>query len=356
MTFFKPDPFSRRIKGIVFALLATCGVLLAVAGWRAWKDAELQGRWRAPGEMVSVDGRRLHVLCMGHGEPTMVLEAGMSGGSQDWSLVQARLAERGQVCSYDRAGYGWSDPAPAPREGMAAVEDLRRALDIAGIPRRRLLVGHSMGGLLIGMYARAHPDEVDGLAFLDAVGRDYARQFPPERYRAFRAEFGRMLTVAAVTAVADVPQLLDQPASLIAARLPMDQRDAAVARSMSVRSYRTLRQENDAFDAVLAQALEMGPLPDVPTVVMSSTRMIDFPPGLDDEVMRQAWQKNQISIAQEAHVRPIALAGSGHYLQVDRPDAVVRELSAWRDRVRRAQPIISGMQDVGYGPCTKEQS
>ena len=121
--------------------------------------------WPAPGRLLSVGTHRLHLHCMGQGTPAMVLESGMSGWSQDWAWVQARLAQGGQVCSYDRAGYGWSDPAPAPRDGLAAVDDLRRTLDTAGVATPRLLVGHSMGGLLIGLYARAYPREVAGLAF-----------------------------------------------------------------------------------------------------------------------------------------------------------------------------------------------
>jgi pimeloyl-ACP methyl ester carboxylesterase len=290
--------------------------------------------WPAPGRLLSVGTHRLHLHCMGQGTPAMVLESGMSGWSQDWAWVQAHLAQGGQVCSYDRAGYGWSDPAPAPRDGLAAVDDLRRTLDTAGVATPRLLVGHSMGGLLIGLYARAYPREVAGLAFLDAVGRDYASQFPPERYRAFRSNLGRMLTVADVLAPLGLPQWFGQPASIIAARLPAEQRDAAVALSFSARHYHALRMENAGFDAVLEEALALGPLPAVPTVVLSSEQMRDFPPGLEDEVMRQAWRRNQHSIAQEAGVQATALAGSGHYLHIDQPDAVAHALDAWREQAR----------------------
>lgn len=298
------------------------------------RSHEFMQRWAAPGRSVSVGSHRLHLNCMGHGHPPMVLEAGMSGWSQDWAWVQAQLSKNGQVCSYDRAGYGWSDASPDARNGLAAVDDLRRALQLAGVAAPRLLVGHSFGGLLMSMYARAYPDEVAGLAFVDAVGRDYVSQFPPERYRAFRASLGRLLRLADWAAPLGLPQCFNQPAAIVAGRLPPEQRDSAVARSFCTRSYRTLRLENAGFDAVLRQALEQGPLPDVPTIVLSSDRMRDFPPGLDDEVMRQAWWKNQLSIAQEARVEPIVLAGSGHYLHIDQPDAVIRELDAWREQAR----------------------
>jgi pimeloyl-ACP methyl ester carboxylesterase len=196
------------------------------------------------------------------------------------------------------------------------------------------LVGHSMGGLLVSLYARAYPDEVAGLAFVDAVGRDYAQQFPPDRYRAFRTHLDRLLRLADWTAPLGLPQCFNQPANIVATRLPPGQRDSALARSFSARSYRSLRLENEGFDQVLQQARELGPLPAVPTIVLSSECMRDFPPGLEDETMRKAWRRNQLSIAEEAQVQPVVMAGSGHYLHIDKPAAVIHELNAWRDQVR----------------------
>jgi hypothetical protein len=71
----------------------------------------------------------------------------------------------------------------------------------------------------------------------------------------------------------------------------------------------------------------------VPTIVLSSQQMRDFPPGLEDEVMRKAWHRNQMSIAKEAGVKPIVFAGSGHYLHVERHDAVISTLNAWRETI-----------------------
>jgi pimeloyl-ACP methyl ester carboxylesterase len=290
--------------------------------------------WPAPGRLVSVGGHRLHLHCKGQGGPTLVLEAGMAGWSQDWAFVHDGLAQAGQVCVYDRAGYGWSDAPATPRNGMDAVDDLRRALDAAGITPPYLLAGHSFGGLLAAMYARAHPKEVAGLALIDAVGRDYEAQFSPERYRKFRSRLARLLTLADRLSPLGIPRLIRLSASLVAKRLPAGEREAAIAMSYSRRHYRALRLEDAGFDDVLKQALRLGPLPAVPTIVLSSQVMRDFPPGLEDEVMRLMWQRNQMSIAKEAGVEPIVFAGSGHYLHVEQPDAVISALNAWRERVR----------------------
>src|SRR5262249_41718303 len=194
-------------------------------------DASPIKQWPAPGRLVSAGTHRLHLHCKGQGGPTLVLEAGMAGWSQDWAFVRDRLAQAGQVCSYDRAGYGWSDAAATPRNGMHAVDDLRRALDAAGIPPPYLLAGHSFGGLLAGLYARAYPKEVAGLALIDAVGRDYEAQFPPERYRKFRSGLGRTLRLADTLSPLGIPRLIHLPASLVAERLPAGEREIAVAMS-----------------------------------------------------------------------------------------------------------------------------
>jgi len=166
------------------------------------------------------------------------------------------------------------------------------------------------------------------------VGRDYEAQFPPERYRKFRSSLGRTLRLADMFSPLGIPRLIHLPASLVAERLPAGEREAAIAMSYSRRHFRALRLEDAGFDEVLKQALRLGPLPAVPTIVLSSQQMRDFPPGLEDEVMRLMWQRNQMSIAKEAGVEPVVFAGSGHYLHVDQPDAVIRTLDAWREKAR----------------------
>jgi pimeloyl-ACP methyl ester carboxylesterase len=184
------------------------------------------------------------------------------------------------------------------------------------------------------MYARAYPKEIAGLALIDAVGRDYEAQFPPERYRKFRSRLARILTLAERLSPLGIPRLIHLPASLVAKRLPAGERAAAIAMSYSRRHYRALRLEDAGFDDVLKQALRLGPLPAVPTIVLSSQEMRDFPPGLEDEAMRLMWQRNQMSIAKEAGVESTVFAGSGHYLHVEQPDAVISALNAWRAKAR----------------------
>ncbi|MDE2487191.1 MAG: alpha/beta hydrolase [Alphaproteobacteria bacterium] len=167
---------------------------------------------RFRGELVDVGGRRLRVVRAGPpgAQPLIVLEHGAFGCAADWAVVQDRLAAKGyRSVAYDRAGLGLSEPGPQPRDGRAIVADLAsllRALDECGPV---VLVGHSMGGLMVRLFALTHPDRTLGVVLVDAVTPD-VMQTPggPGMVRAFWrllrvsrfiARFGLMRPVSLLT-------------------------------------------------------------------------------------------------------------------------------------------------------------
>ncbi len=120
-----------------------------------------------PQRLVDIGGRRLNIICTGTGSPTVILEAGLVADSTAWRLVQPAISRTTRVCSYDRAGLGFSDPAPAPRDAAAIVRDLHALLRGAGIAPPYVLVGWSSGGLYTRLYQYRYPDEVVGLVEVD---------------------------------------------------------------------------------------------------------------------------------------------------------------------------------------------
>src|SRR5262245_53474602 len=120
-----------------------------------------------PGRMVEVGGVRFHVIATGRGRPSIVLEAALGASALSWSLVQPAIANLAQAVSYDRAGFGWSDPAPGARTAGRIATELRELLQRAAIEPPFLLVGHSFGGLVIRVFAARHRPEVAGLLFVD---------------------------------------------------------------------------------------------------------------------------------------------------------------------------------------------
>jgi len=124
------------------------------------------------GELISIGGRSLRLVRAGptSRRPTILLECGAFGCAADWAVVQEKLAERGlHSLAYDRAGLGYSDAGPAPRDGRAIADDLEALLAKAAEPGPYVLVGHSMGGLLVKVFAHRHPDQVLGVVLVDAV-------------------------------------------------------------------------------------------------------------------------------------------------------------------------------------------
>ena len=128
------------------------------------------------GELVDVGGRRLYVECIGSGSPTVLLEAGLGLASRSWTTVQLELGQTTRTCAYDRAGLGDSDAMPGVHDAGDEVRDLERLLARGRIEPPYVLVGHSYGGFLARLFARAHPEQVAGVAFVDASGYDATRR------------------------------------------------------------------------------------------------------------------------------------------------------------------------------------
>jgi pimeloyl-ACP methyl ester carboxylesterase len=135
-----------------------------------------------PGTLVDIGGMRLHLSCGGEGRPTVILDAALGASSISWSLVQPDVARFTRVCSYDRAGFGWSDAGPMPRTARRIASELRTLLDCARVPPPYLLVGHSFGGIVMRVFARDYRDTVAGLVLVDpAHPEDWATPAPKER-------------------------------------------------------------------------------------------------------------------------------------------------------------------------------
>jgi pimeloyl-ACP methyl ester carboxylesterase len=148
----------------IVAGLLTAGVLYQAVG--AIRDRR---RFSAPGALGPVGSHRLHYRCEGTGTPAVVLEAGIAASSLTWSRVQPVIAKSTRVCSYDRAGLAWSEGTSTARTMATLVSELRRLLQHAGVAPPYVLVAHSFGGLIIRAFARAHPDEIAGLVFVDPL-------------------------------------------------------------------------------------------------------------------------------------------------------------------------------------------
>jgi pimeloyl-ACP methyl ester carboxylesterase len=121
------------------------------------------------GKMVDLGGHRLHVNCSGTGSPVVVVENGLGDFSFDWILVQEKVAKFARICTYDRAGYAWSDPGPKPRTFAQLNLELHDALEKLGEKGPFVLVGHSYGGPVMINFASLYPNETAGMVLVDSA-------------------------------------------------------------------------------------------------------------------------------------------------------------------------------------------
>lgn len=166
------------IKRIFLTFLIIVIVLILLGITYQTVSTQIDKRdYPAPGRLIDVGGYRLHLYCMGDatdGSPTVILETGLGGSSPTWAWIQPEVAKVTRACAYDRAGLGWSDPAPSgtPRNGQQVAGELHTLLQKAGIPGPYVMVGHSSGGLYTLFFAHQYPRDVVGMVLLDSSHPD----------------------------------------------------------------------------------------------------------------------------------------------------------------------------------------
>jgi pimeloyl-ACP methyl ester carboxylesterase len=294
-----------------------------------------------PGRMFDIGGRQLHLDCAGKGAPTVVLVAGGGAYSIDWQLVQPRIAQQTRVCSYDRAGLGWSDPGPADETVEQTVADLHSLLGVAGETGPFVLVGASIGGIYIRGYHHAYPGDVAALVFTNSSSRvgflsegkggliwDLSEEelrsgYPlpaanrPPRPTREGEPFDRL------------------PPDLQAIRLWLDIRfweksDPARATADSLLSWR--REFRREFDQMDPRKPALGTLP---VVVVSS----QAPATVTDLRKRDAaGPMLDFLSANSVH---ITAAGSGHEIHLYQPDTVVQGIERAVASVRGHRPLAN---------------
>ncbi|ACZ91395.1 alpha/beta fold hydrolase [Streptosporangium roseum] len=164
----------RRLRRLLLRITtwgAGLAVLVASAGFLYETNARRgdADHHRPPGRLVDVGGHRLHLYCTGTGAPTVVLETGLAESSASWETIQRRLSTGNRVCSYDRAGYAWSEDGPSPRTAERAAGELHTLLAAAGEAGPYVLVGHSYGGNTVRVFADRRRDLTAGLVLIDVT-------------------------------------------------------------------------------------------------------------------------------------------------------------------------------------------
>lgn len=318
----------RWLKRIGIGLLAVAAaVVLAGTAYEMWVRQRLAADFPARGVLVDIGGRRMHVDCRGSGAPTVVFEAGLDMyGSLSWSAVQDEVARTTRACSYDRAGIMWSDRSDGARDAAAVAADLHKALQVAGERPPYVMVGHSLGGPYVMMFTKQFGEEVAGVVFVDASHPDQQQRMKQAIGKSVDQSMAGPKLLAAI-AWTGLPRLLT--GSIGQAQAPA-QANAAMSAYLP-RSLRPMLDEATAIDETFREAGALRSLGDRPLVVLTAAAAVadaDLATlGLTREQGKQlqaAWfELHRDEVSWSSRGREIRLDDSHHYIQFERPDAVI---------------------------------
>ena len=276
-----------------------------------------------PGILVGVGLHRLHIHCTGQGSPSVVFESGLGGTSLDWTRVQPEVSRFTRACSYDRAGYGWSERGPEPRHADRIALELDRLLLHANVSPPYLLVGHSFGGLAIRLFAaRNEPRAVAGIVLVDATHEHQFQRMESAGVQTPMAPTGRRFVISNHWLV---PSALPESLKPLAQRL-------ALAR----KSIRTLYGELGSLRHSAIQVGSIRRTPDAPVIVLARGPRR----GADDSYDRLdgTWLDLQRELAGTMKNGSFQVVrGSGHYIHLERPERVVDAIRTIVDRYRRGR-------------------
>jgi pimeloyl-ACP methyl ester carboxylesterase len=309
-------------------LTVSVGIFLTVAT-RA--KSRLKKQYPPIGQMIDIGGYRLHMHVESAGTPTVIFDAGAGGIGLSWELVRPAIAKVTRVVTYDRAGLGWSDPSPYPRDAATMALELHTMLTNANISAPYILVGHSLGGVVARQFAAKYPNEIAGLVMVDSAHEQQMKHFPEplvKMVNSMKGMFAVMKLVSKLGIFALKPSLIQIgdngkfPNELVA------QMQGVMASSDS--HAEAMIAESESVYAAKTQPVST--LGDVPLTVISHGQLDAnaVPPTLGEQVRydyEAAWQKLQVAImALSTRGRHIVAERSGHNIMFDQPEIVIESV------------------------------
>ncbi len=266
-----------------------------------------------PGELIDIGTHRLHINCIGTGSPTVIIDSGIGGFSLEWIKIQNRLADTLKVCSYDRAGYGWSDPGPRPRTTARISNELRLLLTAAKITGPYVFVGHSFGGYNIRYFASKYPGLTAGLILVDS---SHPEQFNTEEFKRVEKNQDEKTYLNSYKVRVIHPIISDS--------YPAENKRIAFRLMSSIKSRSTLLNEMDNMETSAGQVAKQTDHPPYifPVTILTRGKRV----WADDELgerREQQWLRLQNDLKNISMQSKHYLAEeSGHIIHLDQPEFV----------------------------------
>jgi pimeloyl-ACP methyl ester carboxylesterase len=290
-----------------------------------------------PGRLVRLpDGRRLNFRCAGRGAPTVLFEGGFAATSLAWYKVQPRVARTHRTCSYDRAGYGFSDPGPFPRDGAAVAKDLDDGLRAARINGPFVLVGHSAGALYLRLFADRRPRDVVGMVLADPSvehqDQRFAAVFGPGAggLEALRTRASACLAAAKAGALPSKDAALARCTPRPQPKQPPSVSAARMAEAVRPSTWSTQLSELDSLWGATSNEVAAGRAPGdaMPLIVLTADGTYAGVPAADRATLDGLWRSLHQEIAHRSSRGVERLVtGSSHMMMLDQPDAIVTAIA-----------------------------
>ena len=302
--------------------------LLTGIFYQAVSEALDRRRHPPQGKLVDIGGFRLHLNCIGQGTPTVVMDAGGAAPSITWGLVPSEIAKFTRVCTYDRAGLGWSDPNPSiSRTSQQSVDELHLLLTKAEINPPYILVGHSLGGVNMRLYASQYPEDVVGLVLVDS---SHENQMTSEMRRRIKVQswlyqvlkvFSKVGVVRLIGEMNLLP-ILEDIKREIQKYPPAVQTLFDTYKSFCYRPdyWATASSELANINKSFEKIQSVTSLGSLPLIVLSQGSKDS---KISDERF-QKWASLQLDLTKlSSNSQRIIAENSGHLVQLDRPELVV---------------------------------
>lgn len=303
------------LLGMLILALALSFIYQTVASERAANN------YPPPGKMVEVGGYRLHFDCVGNGEPTIILEAGGGLFSLSWVSVQSALANATttRVCSYDRAGLGWSDENPGPYSIAGEVEALHLGLAALGVKGKLVLVGHSYGGFMARFYASRFPQDVIGLVLVDPNTVTFF-----DRHPLVLDEVHIQSRILRVVAPLGLARWLAAGEFRDNMRLPKDEDiNKMLELSLATKHLRSVARMLNEFSASVGTLRALDSRIDIPVTVLSRGKADQHSPW-GDNTREADWRAGHEQLAGNAKHGTLIIADkSDHMVIFDQPELIV---------------------------------
>ena len=309
----------RRGRGCLFWLGAGLAALLGLAliGYIVEPIAEAADakKYPHPGQLVDVGGYRLHINCTGTGSPTVIIVAGLGDWSTSWGVVQPEVAKTTRVCTYDRAGLGWSDANSLPSDAAQFAKELHTLLQNANVPGPYVMVGHSLGGFIVRIFAHDYASEVAGVVLVDSMNPKQVTESLSNKLALFSSLEALLGRVGVARLVVKLPAIASGAPPNGEAYYPLFIRP---------QSFKTTANEYKALPTSATEAAAVTSFGDLPLIVLTA-RLNDNP----------GWPEWQAELPQlSSNSQHLFAEHSGHVIQFDEPQAAVAAILKVVQQVR----------------------